>query len=127
MQNHNIPGKIITLSSLEEMFDSINKKGIWDMSKPMLWGYFFTHQEPKKLDEAKVILVKKGYRFVDIYIAEKQDKNEPELWWLHVEKEEIHSPQTLDKRNDELYLLANKLGLNSYDGMDVGPIQQIKR
>ena len=92
----------------------------------MLWGYFFTHHEPKKLNEAKVILVKKGYRFVDIYTDEKQDKNSSELWWLHVEKEEVHTPQSLDSRNDELYLIANKLGLDSYDGMDVGPIQQNK-
>jgi hypothetical protein len=45
------------------------------------------------------------------------------LWWLYVEKEEVHTPQSLDKRNDEFSLLADKLGLDSYDGMDVGPIQ----
>jgi hypothetical protein len=41
---------------------------------------------------------------------------------LHVERIEAHSPQTLLARNEMLYDLANQLELNSYDGMDVGPV-----
>lgn len=37
------------------------------------------------------------------------------------EREEHHTVDTLDRRNAELYLLADELGLESYDGMDVGP------
>ena len=39
---------MIDREMLREMFDSIAAKGQWDMSQPMLWGYFFTHRDPKR-------------------------------------------------------------------------------
>jgi hypothetical protein len=35
---------------------------------------------------------------------------------------ERHTPETLDERNQEFYRLASRFNLDSYDGMDVGPI-----
>ena len=90
----------------------------------MLWGYFFTHQEPKLLEKARDELVSKGYRFVDIYLSDRENENDPDMYWLHVEKIEIHTPESLDKRNDEFYIFADRLGLDSYDGMDVGPVTE---
>ena len=119
-----IPGKTITLDSLKEMFQNIKKETPWNMSGPMLWGYFFTHHEPNKLEQVAEELKKQGYKYVDIYLSDKDDPKEPDIYWLHVEKIETHSPETLDKRNDELYIFANKYGLDSYDGMDVGPVKQ---
>jgi hypothetical protein len=37
---------------------------------------------------------------------------------------EKHSPETLYDRNAEFYKLAEKFGLESYDGMDVGLIEK---
>lgn len=48
----------------------------------MLWGYFFTHNEPTKLEEAKEALILKGYTFVDIYLSDKEVPNEPDMFWL---------------------------------------------
>jgi hypothetical protein len=39
---------------------------------------------------------------------------------------EVHNQVTLDRRNDEFYIFANEIGLDSYDGMDVGPISTQK-
>ena len=119
-----IPGKTITLETLVEMFDNIREQSQWNISGDMLWGYFFTHENPQKLEEASKHLVGLGYRFVNIYLSDKDDPNEPDLYWLHVEKVETHTPESLDKRNDELYLIALKFGIDSYDGMDVGPVHQ---
>jgi len=117
-----IPGKSIYIEQLEEMFSNIQSNTDWDTSGNMLWGYFFTHSEPTKLEKAKDILVAKGYRFVDIYLSDKDEPNEPDMFWLHLEKEETHSPQSLDETNNELYIFANEFGLDSYDGMDIGPV-----
>ncbi len=119
-----IPHKNIRLDQLEEMFANIRENTDWDTSGDLLWGYFFTHHEPSKLEEAKVVLANKGYRVVDIYLSEKEDPNEPDMFWLHIEKIETHSPITLDARNDEFYLFAYEFGLDTYDGMDVGPVGQ---
>ena len=117
-----IPGKTITIEQLEEMFVGLKKDTKWNISGNLLWGYFFTSHEPKKLEKAKSILIAKGYRFVNLYMSDKDVPNEPDLFWLHVEKIEHHTPQSLDARNNELYILANELKLESYDGMDVGPV-----
>ena len=121
-QMNEVPGKSISLESLEGMFDNIQKETEWDTSKALLWGYFFTHNEPKKLKEASAILESKGYRIVDIYLSDKDDANDPDLFWLRVSKVEIHTPKTLDEQNDEFYIFAHGIGLDSYDGMDVGPV-----
>ena len=121
---NNVPGKAITLETLETMFENIEENPGWDTSSDLLWGYFFTHREPSKLEEAKAYLVSEGYHFVKIYLSDKEDPKEPDKYWLHVEKNETHSPKSLDARNDVFYIYANEIGLDSYDGMDVGPIEK---
>lgn len=123
-QMKEIPGKSITLESLESMFNNIQKETEWDISNALLWGYFFTHNEPKKLEEASTILESRGYKVVDIYLSDKDEENEPDLFWLHVSKVEIHTPKTLDEQNNEFYIFAHDFGLDSYDGMDVGPVDK---
>lgn len=119
-----VPGKNIYIDQLEEMFTNIRENTDWDTSGNMLWGYFFTHSEPTKLEEAKKALISKGYTFVDIYLSDKDGPNEPDMYWLHVERIETHTPQSLDQRNDELYIFAHEFGIDSYDGMDIGPVAQ---
>lgn len=115
--------KTITLEMLQKMFVNIFEKTDWNMAGDMLWGYFFTHHEPEALVKVKDLLTAQGYRFVDIYQLDEADDKGARPWWLHVEKEETHTPATLDARNDELYQFAYDQGLDSYDGMDIGPIQ----
>ncbi len=117
-----IPGKNIHINQLEEMFSNIRENTDWNTSGNMLWGYFFTHNEPAKLEEAKEALISKGYTFVDIYLSDKEEPSEPDMFWLYVERIETHSPKSLDARNDELYIFAHEFGLDSYDGMDIGPV-----
>lgn len=112
---------------LTQMFDDISRKTNWDMSKDMLWGYFFTNNSRDALDVAAQLLSQSGYRVVAIYLSEKKATAAPDLWWLHVERIETHSIESLLKRNAELAAFARTQGLNSYDGMDVGPVASAKR
>jgi Regulator of ribonuclease activity B len=105
----------ITKDQLTAMFKNMAEKSKWDLTKPMLWGYFFTNETRDALDKNKDRLVKDGYRFVDIY-------NNGEKWWLHVEKEEVHTVNSLFLRNKDLYKFASDHSISTYDGMDVGPI-----
>lgn len=118
-----IPGKAISLEQLKDMFGHMKKETKWDLSKEMLWGYFFTHKEPKLLESTSILLQQKGFNVVNIYLSDNEEPQEIDMYSLHVEKIEIHSPETLDKRNNELYIFANKHGIDKYDGMDVGPVK----
>lgn len=112
---------------LEKMFANISQQTQWDISKNMLWGYFFTNPSRQPLELASRDLAKSGYRVVQIYLSDKKNSNDPDLWWLHVERVEIHSVTSLFKRNAELSALAARYGLASYDGMDVGPAAEVKK
>lgn len=114
----------ISKQALVDIFEGIEKNTTWDVSKPLLWGYYFTDASPEKLDAASPELEQQGYRVVGIFQADKEDPNEPDLWYLHVEKVEIHNVDSLDQRNHKLHRFANKHGLNSYDGMDAGPVAE---
>jgi Regulator of ribonuclease activity B len=63
---------------------------------------------PKKLELVADYLTRQGYRFVEIF---RTDDDVEEVYFLHVEKIEHHTPETLDRRNRELYDLAEKFDL----------------
>lgn len=110
---------VIALQSIEDMFTNMRTTSKWDVDGEMLWGYFFTDSDPKKLERVVEPLTNGGYRFVRLF--ETEDKS---THFLHVERVEKHTPQTLHARNAEFYKLAEKFELESYDGMDVGPVEK---
>lgn len=109
----------ISKAQLQSMFDSMRRDAPWNVDGALLWGYFFTNQTPEPLREAAVELETMGYRVVDI--SERPGAAASARWWLHVERVEVHSVESLHARNQELYAFASKMKLGSYDGMDVGP------
>lgn len=111
----NVKKARISFEDLERMFARMPAN--MDTDGELLWGYFFTDSDPQKLERAVSPLTRAGYRFVSIY--ETDDKS---THFLHVEKIEKHTPQTLHIRNSELYQVAEEFDLESYDGMDVGPV-----
>lgn len=111
---------MITIEQLTDMFDRMRtgagyKK--WNVDGDLLWGYFFTDGEVEKLQSAADHLATQGYRFVRIFHAEGQAG-----FFLHVERVEHHTPESLHHRNQDFYRLAEHFHLESYDGMDVGPV-----
>jgi len=118
---------VIDREALVDMFDSIAERGDWDMSRPMLWGYFFVNREPVALRAAIPKLQSEDYEFVSVYKSEKDERDDADLWWLHVQRVEIHTVDTLFARNERLSEFAKRHGIDSYDGMDVGPLPVVTR
>ena len=112
---------MIERSQLEEMFESIRSAGRWNMQEPMLWGYFFTDSSAQKLESIVPMLEQSGYRFVSLFEPEL-DEGAEAYFFLHVEREEVHTVDSLFERNTQLEDFAASHGLATYDGMDVGPI-----
>ena len=112
----------IPRSTIDEMFAKIRAQTDWPIDSDMLWGYFFTDTDRAKLERAGRALEEAGYRFVGI-LAPDPDDDDQETLYLHVERIETHTAESLHARNTELYALAGALGLATYDGMDVGPVQ----
>ena len=108
---------MITLQMLQDMFAGMRRDGHMDVDDDLLWGYFFTDTDPRKLQPVAARLADLGYRVVDIYLS-----GDDKTYFLHVERVETHSPISLDARNQEFYRIAEEFEIESYDGMDVGPV-----
>lgn len=103
------------LAKLHAMFADAAQKTTWDFKGNLLWGFFFNNPTKEPLFPLAKELEAKGYRVANIYLDDPKER-----WWLHVEKIEIHTPESLYDREAELRaLIANKSNM-VYDGWDVG-------
>lgn len=114
---HAQPAPRIGLADLERLFTNLRARTSWNVDGPLLWGYFFFDASADKLDRAGAELVAAGYQQVGV-----EQPPGSLLYRLHVTRVEAHTPTSLHARNQELYAFAEKLKLESYDGMDVGPV-----
>lgn len=112
---------MITKETIKEFFENVKRGGEFDTTNKLLWGYFFLDKDISKLKNIVNELSKEGYRYVDIFEAEKLNPDDVQEYYLHVEKIEYHDIDSLDIRNRELYNFADKLN-TSYDGFDVGNV-----
>jgi len=111
---------MITIEQLEEMFSNMREHTDWDVDGELLWGYFFTDADPDKLEKAAEALDEMGYDVVEIFQSEDDEDPSVTDFVLHVERIEPHTAQSLFERNNELIAFAQKMGLESFDGVDVG-------
>lgn len=102
----------IPLEHIQNIFSRMKANGVYT-DKNLLWGYFFTSNTKDKFNQITEELKKQNFEFVEIYQSE--DKN----YWLHLERKEIHNPQTLYTLDEKLYQVAEKYKV-TYDGFDVG-------
>lgn len=108
----------ITLEQLRELFAGLRAQTSWDVDGEMLWGYYFTSKNPEKLEHAGKALARAGYRVVALFESDDEPTHV-----LHVERAEVHTPETLFSRNQQLESFATEFELDSYDGMDVNPVE----
>lgn len=111
----------LTLEAMQEVFDNIACNSDWDMAQPKLWGYYFYDPSAEKLGDASYGLEDLGFRTVNVFIPELEE-GEPEFYVLHVERAEVHTPESLHALNGELAAFAERHQLAGYDGMDVGAL-----
>lgn len=115
---------MIQREQLVEMFESsrANPNVRWSIDDVCLWSFFFTDHDRAKLLRAAAELEKQGYTAAG-FLEPTEDDTDQGLLFLQVEREERHTVQSLHARNTQLYEFAEKFGLESYDGMDVGPLE----
>ena len=98
----------------------------WDTDRNLLWGYFFVDKDISKLKRLSDHLQSLDYRFVKIFELEDDNEVSSGEYMLHVERVEIHHPQSLAERNVALSRLASRCEVADYDGWDVGLVEPPK-
>jgi hypothetical protein len=111
----------ISRAAISALFNDIRDKSGWDLSADLLWGYFFVGPDAAMLEPLRTHLGKMGYDFVG-YLRPSGSSNRESVF-LHVERAETHTIDSLHRRNERLAAIAARFGVQ-YDGMDVGKIEQ---
>jgi hypothetical protein len=106
----------ISQAQIDAMFANMRAHAPWNVDGPLLWSFFFLDPDKAKLQSVGTDLSAQGYRLVDIVPTRAGDR-----FRLRVERVETLTPATLYARDIELEAMARKFGVQSYDGMDVGP------
>ena len=111
------------LESIREIFNTARTEDKWNTEETMLYSYYFVDTDVDKLEKLGLELEKQGYDFLDIFELGDEDSDESTgEYLLHIDKEEIHTPESLAQRNVEFQRLANEHEIASYDGWEFGEV-----
>lgn len=109
------------LEGIKQIFAEAKQEDNWNLEEPMLYSFYFVDKSIEKLEKLGLKLEADGYDFVDIFELGDEETNESTGdYLLHIDKVEIHTPESLAQRNVEFQTLANEFELESYDGWEFG-------
>ncbi len=111
------------LAGIEQIFAEARTEDNWNLDEEMLYSYYFVDKDVDKLDKLGNFLNEKEYDFIDIFELGDDDTGEPTgEYLLHIDKEEVHTPQSLAERNVEFSKLAREYEIEHYDGWEFGEV-----
>ncbi len=111
------------LEGIREIFNTARTEDKWNLEGDMLYSYYFVDTDVDKLEKLGLELENKGYDFLDIFELGDEDSGESTgEYLLHIDKEEIHTPESLAQRNVEFQTLATENEIGSYDGWEFGEV-----
>ena len=118
----------ISIEVLEAFFEETREftsqhEANFDIDQKCRWSYFFGDSSEKKLTALGSHLESEGYEPIGFIEAEENDDN-PDLVFLRIDMEELHTVESLHQRNQEFYALVKEFDIAAYEGMDVGPTDQ---
>jgi hypothetical protein len=116
----------ISRSMIEDMFQGARRdrrsgRANWDIDDVCRWSFFFVDGDRDKLIRAGLALEPAGYELVGL-LEPSDGEEDQETIYVRLDRVEKHTVDSLLSRNDELYAFAERFGLTSYDGMDVGAV-----
>ncbi|NRA40299.1 MAG: ribonuclease E inhibitor RraB [Planctomycetes bacterium] len=104
---------ICNIENLLTAFEGMISNG-WDVESEMKWGYCFYDKNEENLKNAYEVIKDRDYA-LDSLVQDEED----EYWKLYITKIEIHTPDSLNQRNEAMNRLADNFGIELYDGWDV--------
>lgn len=111
------------LETINEIFAQAKEEDNWNLEEPMLYSFYFVDESIEKLEKLGLRLEKEGYDFVDIFELGEEETDEPTgEYLLHIDKVEVHTPESLAARNVEFQNLADEYELETYDGWEFGEV-----
>lgn len=111
------------LDGIREIFAEAKQEDNWNIDEPMLYSFYFVDKSVEKLEKLGLKLEADGYYFVDIFeLGDEETEKSTGEYLLHIDKIEIHTPESVAQRNFEFQKLANQFEIETYDGWEFGEI-----
>ena len=110
---------MITKVTIEGFFMNVEEHKNVDLSQEIAWGFYFLDKNKILLPDLAKCLEESGYKFKEIFKAEKDEEEQTQEYYLHVQKFEFHNVSSLIKRCQELYEKADTFGVKAFDGFDI--------
>lgn len=111
------------LEGIREIFATAKSEDNWNLEGEMLYSYYFVDESVEKLEKLGLHLQKEDYDFIDVFELGDEETDEPTgEYLLHIDKVEIHTPESLAQRNVEFQNLADEYELQTYDGWEFGEV-----
>ena len=111
------------LEGIKEIFQTAKTEDNWNLGGEMLYSFYFVDEDVDKLEKLGLKLDADGYDFLDIFeLGDEETDESTGEYLLHIDKIEIHTPETLAARNVEFAKLAEEYEIASYDGWEFGEV-----
>ena len=111
------------LEGIREIFETARREDDWKLEEEMLYSYYFVDESVDKLENLGLKLEADGYDFIDVFELGDEETEKPTgEYLLHIDKVEIHTPESLAQRNVEFSNLAKDYGVATYDGWEFGEV-----
>ncbi len=109
------------IEGIKEIFAAATREDNWKIDEPMLYSFYFVDTDAEKLENLGEHLEEEGYDFIGIYELGDEDTDESTgEYLLHIDKVELHTPESLAQRNVEFAKLAEEYAIETYDGWEFG-------
>ena len=109
------------IEGITEIFNDAKTEDGWDLNEEMLYSYYFVDESVDKLEKLGLKLEADGYDFVDVFeLGDEETEQSTGEYLLHIDKNEVHTPESLAQRNVEFAKLAEEYELKTYDGWEFG-------
>ncbi len=111
------------IEGIKEIFADAKTEDGWDLNEEMLYSFYFVDESVDKLEKLGLKLEADGYDFVDVFeLGDEETEKSTGEYLLHIDKTEVHTPESLAQRNVEFAKLAEEYELKTYDGWEFGEV-----
>ena len=111
------------IEGIREIFNDAKTEDGWDLNEEMLYSFYFVDESVDKLEKLGLKLEADGYDFVDVFeLGDEETEQATGEYLLHIDKTEIHTPESLAQRNVEFAKLAEEYELKTFDGWEFGEV-----
>jgi Regulator of ribonuclease activity B len=123
MENINFKDVESQIEGITKIFADAKKEDNWNMDEELLYSYYFVDESIEKLEKLGMKLDEEGYFFLDIFeLGDEETDESTGEYLLHIDKIEIHTPESLAQRNVDFAKLAEEFEIDSYDGYEFGEV-----